>query len=130
MKQAENFRVRELMKKIESHPHRGTLQADLQQKNVYNPFSNDSRAMIREMGNVKSFQLCETIPKVQYSECFLYWNQRINIFINGDWMFSQSRTTSSRRSDFEVFGTAKLRHRKSFSQPTMHGKEKISQEEN
>ena len=33
-KQAENFRVRELVKKIESHPHRDALQADLQQYNV------------------------------------------------------------------------------------------------
>ena len=37
VKQAENFRVRELGKKIESHPHREALQSDLQQNNVYNP---------------------------------------------------------------------------------------------
>ena len=34
VKQAENFRVRELVKKIESHPHRRALQADLQQSNT------------------------------------------------------------------------------------------------
>ena len=32
VKQAENSRVRELVKKIESHPHRQDLQAHLQQK--------------------------------------------------------------------------------------------------
>ena len=32
VEQAEIFRVRELVKKIESHPHRQALQADLQQK--------------------------------------------------------------------------------------------------
>ena len=53
---------KELVKKIESHPHREALQADLQQNNVYNPFSDDSKAMIREMGNVELFELCETIP--------------------------------------------------------------------
>ena len=42
VKQAENFRVRELVKKIESHPHRQALQADLQQSNAYNPFSEKS----------------------------------------------------------------------------------------
>ena len=52
VKQAENFRFRELVKKIESHPHREALQADLQQNNVYNPPSDDSKAMIRELGNV------------------------------------------------------------------------------
>ena len=75
VKQAENFRVRELVKKIESHPHREALEADLQQNNAYNPFSDESKATIREMGNVELFELCETIPKVQCLECFLYWNQ-------------------------------------------------------
>ena len=77
VKHAENFRVRELVKKIESHPHREALQADLQQNNVYNPFSNGSKAMIREMGNVELFELCETIPKVQCSECRIHWNQGV-----------------------------------------------------
>ena len=103
VKQEENFRVRELVKKIESHPHRETLQADLQQNNVYNPFSDEAKAMIREMGNAEFFELCETIPKVQCSECLLYWNQGViyctcghlwlkakpvKISVNGDWMLS------------------------------------------
>ena len=33
--------------------------------------------MIREMGNVELFELCETIPKVQCSECLLCWNQGV-----------------------------------------------------
>ena len=28
-------------------------------------------------GNVELFELCETIPKVQCSECLLYWNQGV-----------------------------------------------------
>ena len=77
VKQAENFRVRELVKKTESHPHREALQADLQQHNAYNPFSDDSKAMIRDMGNVELFVLCETLPQVQCSECLLYRNQGV-----------------------------------------------------
>ena len=77
VKEAENFRVQELVKKIESHPHREALQADLQQNNVYNPFSNNSKEMIRELGNVELFELCETVPKVQCSQCLLCWNQGI-----------------------------------------------------
>ena len=68
VKQAENFRVRELVKKIESHPHREALQA-LQQNSVHNPFSDVAKATICEMGNAEVFELCETIPKVQCSEC-------------------------------------------------------------
>ena len=65
------------MKKIESHLHREALQADLQQNNVYNPFSFNSKAMIRELGNVELFELCETVPKKQRSQCLHYWNQGV-----------------------------------------------------
>ena len=34
VKEAEHFRVQELVKKIESHRHREALQADLQQNNI------------------------------------------------------------------------------------------------
>ena len=77
VKEAEHFRVQELVKKIESHPHREALQADWQQNNVYKPFSNNSKSMIREMGNVELFELCETIPKVHCSQCLLFWNQGV-----------------------------------------------------
>ena len=33
--------------------------------------------MIRDMGNVELFELCDTIPKVLCKECHLYWNQGI-----------------------------------------------------
>ena len=63
VKQAETFRARELVKKIESHPHREALQADLQQNNVYNPFSDNSKAMIREMGNVEIIRVMRNNSK-------------------------------------------------------------------
>ena len=47
VKEAENFSLQELVKKIENHPHREALQADLQQNNVYNKFGKNSKAMIR-----------------------------------------------------------------------------------
>ena len=75
VKQAEHFRVRDLVKKIESHPHRRALQADLQQDNAYNPFSEESKVMIRKMGNVELFEFRETIPKVQCSQSLLCWYQ-------------------------------------------------------
>ena len=77
VKEAEHLRVQELVQRIENHPRRAALQADLQQNNVYNPFSNNSKEMIREVGNVELFELCETTPKVQCSQCLLYWNQGI-----------------------------------------------------
>ena len=56
VKQAENSRVRELVKKIENHPHRQDLQANLQQSNAYNPFSEKSKKMIQDMGNAELFE--------------------------------------------------------------------------
>ena len=85
VKQTENFHVRELVKKIESHPNRRVLQADLQQNNAYNPFS-ESKVMIRDMGNGELFELCETISKVKCSECLLYWNQGIVYCICGHFL--------------------------------------------
>ena len=43
VKQAENFRVRELVKKIECHLHRQDIQSDPQQSNAYNPFSEKNK---------------------------------------------------------------------------------------
>ena len=92
VKEAEHFRVQELVKKMESHPHREALQADMEQNNVYNPFSNNSKAMIRELGNVELFELCETIPKVQCSHCLVHWNQGIVYCTCGQcWIDSESR---------------------------------------
>ena len=70
VKEAEHLRVQELVQRIENHPHRAALQADLQQNNVYNTFSNISKAMIRELGNVELFKLCETIQKYNFLTVF------------------------------------------------------------
>ena len=44
VKQAQNSRVRELVKKIENHPHRQALQRDLQQKQSLQPVQFDDKA--------------------------------------------------------------------------------------
>ena len=77
MKQAENYRVRELVKKIENHPHRQSLQFDLQQNKAYNPFSTTTKQMIQDVGNVELFELFETDPKTQCKECLSYWSEGI-----------------------------------------------------
>ena len=69
VKQADNYRVRELVKKIENHPRRQSLQQDPQQNNAYNPFSEMSKKMIKDKGNVELFELFETDPKTQCKEC-------------------------------------------------------------
>ena len=51
VKQAKNSCVREFVKKIENHPHRQALQDDLQQNKAYNPFSEKSKKMIKDVGH-------------------------------------------------------------------------------
>ena len=63
VKQAQNSRVRELVKKIENHPHRHALQRDLQQNKHYNPSSTTTKQMIQDVGNVELFELFEADPK-------------------------------------------------------------------
>ena len=53
VKQAQNSRVRELVKKIENHPHSHSLQRDLQQNEAYSPFSTMTKQMIQDVGNAE-----------------------------------------------------------------------------
>ena len=77
VKQAQNSRVREVVKKIENHHHRHSLQPDLQQNKAYNPFSTTTKQMIQDVGNVELFELFETDPKTQCNECLSYWSEGI-----------------------------------------------------
>ena len=52
VKQLHGASVRELIQKIENHPHRHALQRDLQQSQSFNPFSQESEEMIHEVGNI------------------------------------------------------------------------------
>ena len=77
VKQAENSRVRELVKKIENHSDRHALQQDLQQHKAYNPFNTTRKQMIQGEGNVELFELLETDPKTQCKACLSYWSEGI-----------------------------------------------------
>ena len=77
LKQAQNSRVRELVKKIENHPDRHALQLDLQQDKAHNPFSATAKKMIKHVGNVELFELFETDPKTQCKACLSYWSEGI-----------------------------------------------------
>ena len=63
VKEAKQFRVREIVKRIGNHLPREALHADLQKNTVYNPFSKNSKEMILELNNVELFELCEITPK-------------------------------------------------------------------
>ena len=74
VKHAQSTSVRELIQKIENHPDRHDLQQYLRQNQSFNPFSPESKQMIRDVGNIELCELLETGPKTQCKACLSYWN--------------------------------------------------------
>ena len=74
VKQMQSANVRELIQKIENHPHRHALQRALQQSQLFNPFSQESKQMIHEVGNIELCELLETEPKAQCKVCLSHWD--------------------------------------------------------
>ena len=72
VKQLQSASVRELIQKIENHPNRHALQRDLQQSQSFNPFSQESKQMIRDVGNLELCELLDTEPKTQCTVCLSY----------------------------------------------------------
>ena len=65
MKQSHGVNVQNLIQKIENHPHRRALQSDLQQHRQFNPFSKESRDVIKAAGNIELCELFDVEPKAQ-----------------------------------------------------------------
>ena len=74
MKQLHGASVRDLIQKIDNHPNRHALQRDLQQSQSFNPFSQESKQMIHEVGNVELCELLDMEPKAQCKICLSYWD--------------------------------------------------------
>ena len=74
VKQLQSASFRELIQKIENHPNRHALQRDLQQSQSFNPFSQGSKQMIHEVGNIELCELLDTEPKTQCKVCLSYWD--------------------------------------------------------
>ena len=74
VKHAQSTSVRELIQKIENHPNRHALQRDPQQSQSFNPFSQESKQMIHEVGNIELCELLDMEPKAQCKVCLSYWD--------------------------------------------------------
>ena len=89
---------------------------------LYNPFSHDAKAMIREMGNVELFKLCETIPKVQCSECLLYWNQGVIYCTCGDLLVESESSQNFSQWRLDALSIPHFVIKKGKHHCTRHGK--------
>ena len=117
VKHAKSNSVRQLIQKIENHPNRHALQQDLRQNQSFNPFSPESKQMIRDVENIELCELLETELKTQCKVCLSYWDIGIVYCTCGHflrkerganhknhpsiirWTFFQSMSTSSRKDD-------------------------------
>ena len=79
VKQPHGTNVQGLIQKIENHPHRQALQSDLQQRQQFNPFSNESKDMIRAAGNIELCELLDVQPKAQCKICLSYWQCLLHV---------------------------------------------------
>ena len=76
VKQLHGASVRDLIQNIENHPHRRALQSDLQQHRQFNPFSKESRDVIKSAGNTELCELLDVEPKAQCKVCLSDWDVR------------------------------------------------------
>ena len=74
VKQLQSASVGELIQKTENHPNRHALQRDLQQSQSFNSFSQESKQMIHEVGNIELSELLDTEPKTQRKVCLSCWD--------------------------------------------------------
>ena len=79
VKQLHGASVRDLIQKIENHPNRHAVQRDLQQSQSFNPFSQESKEMIHEVGNIELCELIDMEPKAQCTVCPSYWTPASSI---------------------------------------------------
>ena len=105
------------------------FKSDLQQNNAYNPFSEKSKKMIKDMGNVEQFELCETcnaknafFTGIKASSTALAGisRERINpaeVSPDGHWIFSQSRTMPLRKDDFMAIVKGRLKNKGTTTSP-------------
>ena len=86
VKQLHGASVRDLIQKIENHRNRHALQRDLQQSQSFNPFSQESKQMIHEVGNV---ELCVSYSIWNPKHCAKY------VYHTETWASSTARTDTS-----------------------------------
>ena len=93
VKQLQSASVRELIQKIENHPNRHALQRDLQQSQSFNPFNQESKEMIHEVGTIELCELLEMEPKAQCIVCLSYWDIGIVYCTCGHFCETEQRRT-------------------------------------
>ena len=81
--------------------------------------------MIRELGNVELFELCETTPKVQCSHCPLYWNQGIVYCTCGQCLICSEARRNFNRLRLDAISIPDYVIKKGATHGARHGKSEV-----
>ena len=82
VKHAQITSVRQLIQKIENHPDRDALQQDLRQNQSFNPFSPESKQMIRDVGKIELCELLDTEHQNAVHSMFIvleHWHRLLHL---------------------------------------------------
>ena len=118
VKQLQSASVRELIQKIENHPNRHALQRDLQQSQPFNPFSQESKEMIHEVGNIELCELLDMEPK--HSAKYVYHTGTLassTARAGTSCVNEQKRIRNSFKCTIDLFYHSRLRHEERTTKP-------------
>ena len=94
--------VKKLIHQVETHPNREALNADLEQNQAYNPFSEKSKDMIRSMEIVEYFEMCEISTQIQFALCLTYCTKGIVYCRCGFCRHPTDKTRELNKNRFDV----------------------------
>ena len=90
VKRSETMSILNLIRKITRHPQQEAVQNDLDKKQSFNAFSDESKKAIKESGNVEISEIINTEPKLQCKFCLNHCNPGIIYCVCGHLMVEDS----------------------------------------
>ena len=90
VKHSETMSILNLIRKITRHPQQEAVQNDLDKKQSFNAFSDESKKAIKESGNIEISEIVNTEPKLQCKFCLNHCNPGIIYCVCGHLMVEDS----------------------------------------
>ena len=90
VKRSETMSILNLIRKITRHPQQEIVQNDLDKKQSFNAFSDESKKAIKESGNIEISEIVNTEPKLQCKFCLNHCNPGIIYCVCGHLMVEDS----------------------------------------
>ena len=90
VKRSETMSILNLIRKITRHPQKQAVQNDLDKKQSFNAFSDESKKAIKESGNIEISEIVNTEPKLQCKFCLNHCNPGIIYCVCGHLMVEDS----------------------------------------